>query len=200
MDSRFDVVQYHDSDGQPRSADLIVNYPHLDFAVMQTPQVYNHLRVETGLAAWFLRKSYRTFYRFAVPALGTVVVRAIIAQDTVLSGLDIDLVNAEIRMETVVGGTPGGSFSTALPIFNRNNLPGVLVPSTAALAAGGTHTGGTILDEVWIKAGNNAQQANSVGARDNDMRGIALGTYYFRLVNPSNSQADGVLRIRWEEQ
>ncbi len=69
-----------------------------------------------------------------------------------------------------------------------------------ALTAGGQHTGGTELDVIRLKVENASGAAASVGSAPQDERGIAPGTYYFRLENIGQGAATGTLKLRWEER
>ena len=69
------------------------------------------------------------------------------------------------------------------------------------LTAGGTHTGGTELDVIRLKAANVTAQSQSVGNSPQDERGVAANTYYFRLLNSSGTDAVlGTFKARFEER
>ena len=150
---------------------------------------------------FFDGREFRTFRRLSIAAGASLVVRAVVPIDVILFQLALEMVDGWIDIETVTGGAPGGSWAETLPIFRRNNM--AVAPVNAAqvaLTAGGTHTGGTILDVMAARASGATAQASSVGNGISDERGIAAGTYYFRLTNPGSGTATGVWRAWWEER
>lgn len=159
------------------------------------------LRVDVAQTSFFAGKEFRTFKRLSLGAGASYIIRAVVGVNTILAGLAVNLVDGWIDIETVVGGTPGGVFAEVLPIFNRNNMTGTPAHATQnVLTAGGTHTGGTILDVLAARASGATAQASSVGASLSDERGILPGTYYFRVTNPGAGAAAGVFSARWEER
>lgn len=82
----------------------------------------------------------------------------------------------------------------------NSEVPPPLYTPQVTLAAGGTHTGGTVLDVLMARAAGATAQASSVGDALSDERGIAAGTYYFRISNEGSGTATGVFSARWEER
>lgn len=162
---------------------------------------YDRVRVDVGQTGFFEGREFRTFRDLNMSTGTTLVIKAVVPINIILFGLDINLLEGELRVETVAGGTEGGTFSETLPIFARNTTterPEPLYSPQVVLAAGGTHTGGTILDVLVNKAGANAQQAGSVGVAQNDERGVGAATYYFRLT--ATGTVRGTFKARWEER
>ena len=89
-------------------------------------------------------------------------------------------------------------------IFNRNNMTeGPVAPANQlTLFTGGTHTGGTVLDVVVGKAGSGAAvNVQTIGVTQGDERGIAPGTYYYRVqAITGGGNVEGVLNAWWEER
>lgn len=162
------------------------------------------LRVDVGQTGFFAGREFRTFRELNIAASTTFVIKAVVPIDVILFGLKVSIESGQLRLATVVGGTPGGSFSETLPIFGRNNMserPTPFYTPQVALTAGGTHTGGTEIDILRLKANANTNQASTVGAEGGDERGVAASTYHFRLQNLSGSDAVvGVFSARWEER
>jgi len=155
------------------------------------------LRVDSGQQGFYDGREFRTYYEFTADTVFKIVVPL----DTILWSLGISLLEGECRLETVVGGTEGGTFSTILPIFGRNNMsdrPTPLYTNQVTIAAGGTHTGGTLLDVLRNKTSDNANFAGAVGVDAGDERGVAANTYYFRLTVTGTTR--GTLRCHWEER
>ena len=159
------------------------------------------IRVDVGEPSFFGGRQFRTFKELNIGLGATYVVKAVVPLNIILYGLDLTLITGEIKLETVAGGTEGGSFSETLPIFPRNTMserPTPLYTPQTVLTAGGTHTGGTVLDLLWTKTADNAQFASSVGQVPGDERGVGAGTYYFRL--NAIIAATGTFKARWEER
>jgi hypothetical protein len=181
------------------------------------PKQSERIRVDDEEIGFYDGREFRTFREFwagalpsstAIAAGATYVIRAIVPIDIVLFSLQLGFDNGQIRVETVVGGTPGGAFADVLPIFGANNMAvqralvtggGYYLP-TVTLAGGGTHTGGTVLDVIRLKIENSTGAAASVGNSPDDERGVAANTYYFRITNIGAGVAEGTFKARWEEK
>ena len=158
------------------------------------------LRVDVAQTGFFSGREFRTFKEWSVAATETYVIKAVVPVNTILFEFGLDLEAGSARIETVVGGTEGGSFSETLPIFVTNTMterPLPLYTPQNVLTAGGTLTGGTVLDVLRGKAADNSNFAGSVGASTGAERGVAPTTYYWRI---TLAAAIGVLKARWEER
>ncbi len=195
-----DQVTYLDHTSETEAAPLVTAYPPL--VLMTDGNGPNaRLRVDVAQTGFFAGREFRTFRRLSIAAGATLVIRAVVPINVILFGLDVDVTDNWIDVETVTGGTSGGSFAETLPVFNRNNMTGTPAYSAqTVLTAGGTHTGGTVLDVLAARASSATAQASSVGNSMSDERGIAPGTYYFRVTNPGSGTATGVFKARWEER
>lgn len=159
------------------------------------------IRVDVGEPSFFDGRQFRTFKELNIPLSTEYVIKAVVPGNVILYGLGLSMVSGEVKLSTLVGGTEGGTFSETLPIFPRNTMserPTPFYTPTVVLTAGGTHTGGTQLDLLWVKTADNSNFAPSVGDNPGDERGVGAGTYYFRLL--ANIAATGVFRARWEER
>lgn len=195
-----DDLRYTRWNGNTDATEMVVAYPPVKL-LTDNDGPYARLRVDVAQTGFFAGREFRTFRRLSIPAAGSLVVRAVVPIDVILFALSLELVDGWVDLETVTGGTPGGVWGETLPIFRRNNMSvtPVVVPQVV-LTAGGTHTGGTILDAMAARASGATAQASSVGNGITDERGIAHGTYYFRLTNPGSGTATGVWRAWWEER
>ncbi len=175
---------------------LFVTFP-LDLLTDGGDGPNRRLRVDEGQTGFFAGREFRTFYEFTA----NTVFKIVVPINTILWFLGINVLEGECRLETVAGGTEGGTFSTVLPIFGRNNMserPTPFYTPQVAISAGGTHTGGTVLDVLLNKTADNANFAQSVGAGGGDERGVAAGTYYFRLTVTGTTR--GNMKVWWEER
>lgn len=157
------------------------------------------LRVDVGQTSFFEGREFRTFKEWSVPITAAYVVRAEVPMDIILWELGVVLEEGAVRIETVAGGTPSGSFAEVLPVFPANtmaNRPAPAYVPTVVLSAGGGHADGTVLDVIRAKTSGNSNFASSVGAQAGAERGVGTGVYYFRI---TLTGAIGVFKARWEE-
>lgn len=149
----------------------------------------------------FLRgREFRTFKELNIAASGVYTIRIVVPVNTILTGLELALDGGTIKLETISGGTVGGTYSETLPRINTNLMSGTPAYSPkVVMTAGGTVTGGTVIDVVRVKSDTNAGRATTVGANTADQRGVAAGTYFWRLTNSSTDTALGTFHARWQE-
>ena len=168
------------------------------------------IRVEQGEHSFFEKLQFRTFREFdvtagtAIAAGATYVIKAVVPLDIILLSLELQMDNGTGKVETYVGGTPGGTFSETLPIFNQNNMasegPFPIPTPQVVLTAGGTHTGGTRLDVFRLKVATATGQASNIDAAQGTQRGVSAATYHIRVVNFGAGNLEGVLHANWEER
>lgn len=153
------------------------------------------LRVDPGSTGFFDGREFRTYFEITV----NTVVQVTVPINVILRNTSLAVHDGQIRLESVVGGTPGGSFSTPLPVIPRNNMTEAPVYTpVVTMFAGGTHTDGTVLDILEVKTAGATGQATSVGASADDERGIAANTYYFRFTVTGVTR--GIFKASWEER
>jgi len=162
---------------------------------------YARLRVDVGQTSFFAGREARTFYEFSIASGATQVIKVVSAADTILQSFSVETFLAEIRTELVTGGTEGGTFDTALPIFKTNTMStsSDYTPQVT-MNRGGTHTGGTVVDLLISISGANRNKSVSAGASEDLPQGFAAGTFYIRLTNTDGATASGIFRARWEER
>jgi len=171
---------------------------------------FERVRVDVAQTSFFEGREFRTFKELNVASGSVYVVKAVVPVNTNLLQLELSLDSGFARIGTYVGGTEGGTFAEALPIFSVNNMSlgvnrrktreNVAYANQNILTAGGTHTGGTELDVLRAKVAGVTIQAASVNAASGE-RGIAPNTYYFRISTVSGTDPiAGVFRARWEER
>jgi hypothetical protein len=159
------------------------------------------MRVDVAQTGFFAGREFRTFLELDMANGEVVVIRADVPVDIILFKLETSIVSGELRSETIIGGSEGGTFDQDLPIFPRNTMserPTPIYEPLVDLTTGGTHTGGTLLDVVLNKTADNANFAGSVGAGTQDERGVGAGLYHFRLT--ATGAVRGIFRGQWEER
>ena len=174
------------------------------------PEDYGRLNVEVARTSFFEGREFRTFKELNIPGSGEYVLKIVLPSDVILQSAETQVDSGWLRIGAYVGGTEGGTFSEELPRFaangmslglNRRAYNGVAYAPLMTIHAGGTHTGGIETEVVRNKAAGNANQSVTVGGTVLDTRGAAAGTYYFRFLNLSPTDAaTGVFRMRWEER
>lgn len=157
------------------------------------------LRVDPAQTSFFEKREYRTFKEWATPTTELYVIKAVVPVNIILFELNASIEAGTIRIETVAGGTPGGTFGETLPAFAANTMTEAppAVPAQVVLTAGGTHTGGTVLDVLRGKAADNSNFAASVGSSTGAERGVGPASFHFRI---TLAAATGVFKARWEER
>lgn len=161
---------------------------------------FRRLRVDSAQTSFFEGREFRTFKEWSTATTATYVIKAVVPINIVLFDLVISIDSGDIRVQTLVGGTEGGSFSETLPVIPANTMssrPTPFYTSQVVLTAGGTHTDGTLLDVLRVKTASNSNFSSSVGARPSDERGIGANTYYFRI---TLNDVIGTFKARWEER
>lgn len=159
--------------------------------------------VEEGHTSFFAGREFRTYYEFNLATGASVTFKVVVAVNIILEGFVVDLVGGSLKVESLTGGTEGGTFSTVLPIMARNSMterPTPLYTPQVAISAGGTVSGATVLDVFRLQTSGQGAQAGSVGTAGDDGRGIGPGTYYIRLSASGTDNTVGVTRLRWEER
>lgn len=161
------------------------------------------LRVDVAQTGFFAGREFRTFLRLSIAPTAAQVIKAVVPLNIILFELKVAIKAGDLDVSTRVGGSEGGSFSTALPIFRTNNMSSIPQPPYAGqvvVTTGGTHTGGTELSVLLLKANANTNQANTIGGESLE-RGIGAGTYYFDCLNLSlTDTVEGLFEARWEER
>ena len=168
---------------------------------------FRRLRVDPGETGFWAGKEFRTFKDLSIAAGDTYVVRVNVPVDTILSGSNLEIISGQVKMRTLTGGTQGGAFAEVLPVFTRNNMSvGVnrqfnYLPQVG-ITAGGTITGGTVLDALYLKSGSNqgSNASRNVGNTPGDQRGVGIGVYYFEIVASAGDPVVGMFSLRWEER
>lgn len=158
------------------------------------------LRVDVAQTGFFAGREFRTFKEFDSSTTGTYVVKIVVPIDVILFEFLIQGEAGSIRIETVIGGTEGGTFSETLPIISTNTMTEKPQPPyvpQVVLTAGGTLTGGTTIDVSRLKMADVSNFASTVGAEGGAERGVAPNTYYWRFTQTSFI---GVIKARWEER
>lgn len=161
--------------------------------------IARRIRVGVGQTGFFAGREFRTFRELNISVGTPLVIRAVVPLDIILSGLEVELLDGSLKLETIVGGTPGGTFSQTLPIFSRNTMSDTpTYTPLVVLTAGGTLTGGAVIDVLVAQTSGQGSRAASVGANSGDERGVGANTYYFKLT--AIAAITGVFRARWEER
>jgi hypothetical protein len=162
------------------------------------------LRVDVAQTGFFAGREFRTFLRLDMPPAQSILIRATVPINTILFKFSANIESGTLDIASLVGGTPSGLFDTLLPIFRTNTMSTIPQPpyvGQVILGSGGAVVGATEISALRAKAAGNSQQASSVGASEQDERGLAAGTYYIDLRNVhATDNVVGIFEARWEER
>lgn len=168
---------------------------------------FERLRVDAAQTSFFEGREFRAFQELSIAAGATLVIKAVVPINIILSSAKLTLTDGWVRMATMAGGTEGGTF-TPITVFGKNNMTSrrktygagdEYYTSALSVSQGGTQSGGTLLDVLLVRTSSATAQAASV-ADSATSRGVLAGTYYFRVQNLGSGTATGVLSFEWEER
>lgn len=161
-------------------------------------------RVDPGSTHFFKGRHYRSFRRLNIASGQTLVIKAVVPVNTILLDFNVALKSGSLECIVVSGpgAAEGGTFSETLPIFVCNSMTEVPVPAAGqvVLTAGGTLTGGVERDVFYAQVASQGNQAAAQGAGQEDVRGVAPATFYFKFVASGADPAVGTVHMRWEER
>lgn len=170
---------------------------------------YRRYRVDVAQTGFFEGREFRTFKELNIPQGQTLVMRINVTVNTILQSVGITLDAGSVKLRTVSGGTPVGSFASNLPIIPKNTMTGTEFPApplplyvaqnTINYGATGLN-GGVDIDVIRLVVANASGQASSVGSAQDDSRGVGPGTYYWVFENFGNGAATGVFSSFFEER
>lgn len=172
-------------------------------------EVYRRLRVDVAQTGFFEGREFRTFKELSIASGATLVFMITVPVNTILQNVRLSLDAGSIKLRTVAGGTPTGSFTETLPIIPKNTMTGGIFPAPPTplyaaqnvITSGATAlTGGVDIDILRIVVANASGQAQSIGAAVDDSRGVGPGTYYWVFNNFGTGTATGVFSSFWEER
>lgn len=186
--------------GDTSHADRVIAHPPFDLLTDGGDGPNRRIRVDVAQTGFFAGREFRTFVEWDTATTETQVIKAVVPIDIILFELGVNIEEGTLRIETLVGGTEGGTFGDGLPIFPTNTMtekPQPPYESQVLLTTGGTLSGGTLLDPLRAKTSANSNFAGSVGAATGAERGVGPNTYYFRITLGS---VIGTFKARWEER
>lgn len=172
-------------------------------------ETYRRFRVDVAQTGFFEGREFRTFKELSIASGATLVMRITVPVNTILQNVRLSLDAGSVKLRTVVGGTPTGTFSEALPIIPKNTMTGGVFPAPPVplylaqniIESGATAlTGGVDIDILRLVVANASGQASSIGAAADDSRGVGPGTYYWIFNNFGQGTATGVFSSFWEER
>ena len=190
------LVDMRDSTYAPQ----FVAHPPFDLLTDGGDGPSRRIRVDSAQTGFFAGREFRTFREWSILTSGVFVIKAVTPINVILHSLSFELEAGQVRIETLLGGTEGGEFNETLPTLPRNTMTEVPQPaptSQVSLTAGGTLTGGTLLDPLRGKTDTNTNRSVSVGASQGDERGVGPNIYYFRL---TLTGVIGIFKAWWEER
>lgn len=193
-------IKFNDM-GDGSHAASVLAHPPFDLLTDGGDGNFRRLRVDVGQTGFFAGREVRTFWEFNIPSGETRVVKVMAPVNTILQVFSVELALAAIRLELVAGGTEAGAFTNALPLFRTNEMTTAdAYAPQVAMAWGGSHAGGTVIDVLTAYSGDNANKAVASAVSEESPNGFPPGTYYLRFTNTDGATATGIFRARWEER
>lgn len=144
-------------------------------------------------------RTFRSFKKLNIPGNSTYVVKIVLPSPVYFTKFDLSVASSTLDVETVSGGTEGGTFNDSWPLIKLNLTKPTPYAVQTSLVGGGTHTGGTVIDYSGVKTDGNATRGSSIIERDESIRGVAAGTYYWRFINRTADVLTGSVKVEWEE-
>ena len=162
---------------------------------------YARLRVDVEQTGFLAGREFRVNHEFSIASGATKVIKVLAGVDTILYDFMVELTLAELAVRLKSGGTEGGTFSNSINVMKTNQMSTASdYSSQVTMAYGGTHTGGTTIDTVFLISGSNANKSEAQSAKEGNPLGFPAGTYYIILENTDGNTATGVFKARWEER
>lgn len=168
-----------------------------------TPDKRPRLRVDVAQTGFFEGREFRSYYEVSVAAGASVYLRYTANREFILFEQSLTVDDGKIKVSVSTGGTPAGSFDTSIPVIGKNRMLERLQPYYEAvntIDAGGTVSGGTILEVFKVAAASATAQQSTVGGGVADERGLPAGVFYIRLENYGSGAATGIYNLWWEER
>jgi hypothetical protein len=162
----------------------------------------NRAFVSSELGSFYAGTEFRIFREFALSSGASAVIRLSRNVPIIIRGFYVNISSGEMEVEVFSGATPAGSWATKIPIFNKNNTGLVPLPKyeTGAIAlTGGTISGGTLIDKLFVKTSGSTAQASTIGVQLVDEYGAPAGEGYYKFTNSGNSTNSAIFHMWWEE-
>lgn len=163
----------------------------------------NRVKVDNELGSFYAGTQFRTFKEITLASGATLNVKMTRPIDIIIRGFAMHVNLGEMRCEVYRGATIGGTWNGAMPIIGKCEFasnPPPIYKSQCTLSSGGTFTGGTLYDLMYVKTAGATGQALTVGDAIDDQLGIpADSTGIYSFTNPGNSQGIALFTMWWEE-
>lgn len=171
--------------------------------------------INDGTSEFFVGHEFRNYLEFstqsgnAIPSGQRILIRAVLGVNTVLTLALATIESGQLRIRSIVGGTPTGTFSAAMPSIKANAMTttpvyasvNAFTATAPGLPAAVTLTGGVDSDVVRLKAAAQNNNSQSVGAMAESARGLPAATVYILLDNVhATDAAEGIIKFRWSER
>lgn len=146
--------------------------------------IKERLRVDPGQTGFFLGRMFRSFTEQVIPVAGpSVQFRFTAPVNFILWSQTLTLTQGAIRFEVFTAPATVTGTWTALPVLGVNRMTEIPQPPyvpVCTIETGGDFTGGTRLDEMIIKCGNNqGNQSSSNTGGEVTERGLPAGSVFY---------------------
>ena len=162
---------------------------------------YRRLKVDNGEASYFEGREFRSFYEYSIATGATIYLKFSCSTEFQLRYQAVTCDDGYIRVAAIAGATPSGSW-TNQPVVGKNRRSTIIQPayvSQATFSAGGSATGGSVVEVIRLKTASATAQASTVGHAIDSVRGLPAGDYIISIQNLGNATVNGVYDLYWGE-
>lgn len=174
--------------------------------------VSQRLRVDPGQTGFFAGRMFRSYVELSIPVAGPAVsFRFTSLVDFILWSQTLTLTQGALSLDIYAGAvTPAGVWTNIpagiIGINRMSERPTPFYTSSTTIETGGTFTGGTKVDTMYVRSATNQGNSSSsnVGGETTE-RGLPAGVYYGLFstlvggVVPIDL-AQGTYSLSWEER
>ena len=166
------------------------------------------IRVDNGQTGFFAGRFFRSYKEAIIPTAGQALsLRFTSAVNFILWSQNLTLTQGAVRLEAFNGAiTPSGTWTNEAIIgVNRmTEVPTPVYTSQITIQSGGSFTGGTPVDLLFVRSSAQNATAQNAGGGFTE-RGLPAGTYYIRISTLTgglvvNDAAQLIYAITWEER
>lgn len=160
------------------------------------------LRVDQAQTSFFEGREFRISWEFNIAANQTTRLMFSSPLDFVLFRQSLYIDKGALKF-TAITGASVSTMGTNVPVVGKNRMterPTPQYASQVTVLAGGTYSGGTVVETIRLYSEQQGNSAVTVGASQDDARGLPNGVYFLEFANLTNATITGVYNIAWEER
>lgn len=160
------------------------------------------LRVDQARTSFFEGREFRISWEFDIPANTTSRLMFASPIDFVLFRQSLYIDKGALKF-TAISNATVSTMGTPVNVLGKNRMaerPSPQYASQATVLSGGSYTGGTVVETIRLYSEQQGNSAVTVGASQDDARGLPAGNYFLMFANLGNTSITGVYDLAWEER